>query len=474
MVKRIFDVFLLVFAVLFMPATLFSAQESDKVSAASSAAAPAASPAPSAMAKDTVARVVEPPYATPKSPSLPPAALQKKKLSEEDILPEDEELLLPEKGVLAPVKKKGAAPASVQVTSDTGTALGSISVAPDSLQAAAVPAEGVDSGAIAATNVQAADSAGKIIAAPMPPAPVKIEEPRSINFAKNLKEYRSPKIAMLLSLLIPGLGQAYIKNYWKTGLYVAAEAAIIGVSVVFMNKGKDKYNEAKTLADGKEGFKYDKMVTYYDSLESYIKTMPGFDSDTAVKEKLNSIFGEDSFRMGNSNSEFSKMYNNNNPTQNYYESIDEKAYAQGWADCQPSISQIAAVNAGAELPDQPGYRYKYRVDTTAEYTYLVTASSKDNGPSPDDVNPQYGYSMNQSTFKTLMSQSNDNYKIATNVLFVILVNHVVSAVDALISANMYNNDLLGRQSFWHHIEVEPGVAGRDLASAPGMTLRVRF
>jgi hypothetical protein len=60
------------------------------------------------------------------------------------------------------------------------------------------------------------------------------------------------------------------------------------------------------------------------------------------------------------------------------------------------------------------------------------------------------------------------------VLFVILLNHVVSAVDALISAKIYNDDLLGRQSFWHHIEVQPGVAGRDMLSAPGLTMRLKF
>jgi hypothetical protein len=51
---------------------------------------------------------------------------------------------------------------------------------------------------------------------------------------------------------------------------------------------------------------------------------------------------------------------------------------------------------------------------------------------------------------------------------------VVSAVDALISANIYNSEMLGKQTFWRHIEVEPGVAGLDPINAPGLTMRIKF
>jgi hypothetical protein len=73
----------------------------------------------------------------------------------------------------------------------------------------------------------------------------------------------------------------------------------------------------------------------------------------------------------------------------------------------------------------------------------------------------------------MMSQSNSSYKIATNILFIVLLNHVVSAVDALISARVYNDALLGKQSFWRHIDLEPGLAS-SVTAGPAMTLRILF
>ena len=72
---------------------------------------------------------------------------------------------------------------------------------------------------------------------------------KSINFAKNLKDYRSPKIAILLSLLFPGAGQAYAKNYLKTGIFGAVEVALITAGTMFGLKGKEQIEKACTILD---------------------------------------------------------------------------------------------------------------------------------------------------------------------------------------------------------------------------------
>ena len=79
--------------------------------------------------------------------------------------------------------------------------------------------------------------------------PVTIESVHSINFAKNLKDYRSPKMAMFLSLIVPGLGQAYTKHYVRAGIFIAIEAAAIGGAIFYNAKGKNEYNAAKNFAD---------------------------------------------------------------------------------------------------------------------------------------------------------------------------------------------------------------------------------
>ena len=423
---------------------------------AKAAAAPqtVASPAPVAV-KDTAQKAP--------APARPAASLQKKKTVEEDIITEDEEMLIPEKGVPQPVKKQQPAKA------DTAAAGAAAKTAADTSKAGAPAAAGevVGSNSAKTSAAPLADTSVKagVVRAPAAPAkPVKIEEARAINFAKNLKEYRSPKVAMLMSLCIPGLGQAYIKNYWRTGLYLAAEAAIIGISVVFMNKGKDKYNQATGFAD--RNFSATKMETYYRNLENWLR---GQVDSTSVQTALDNI------SMDTLNT-FKNDYAAKN--QNFYSTIKDKAYTQGWSDCEPTFAAIQGVDPGLIIIPDAGYQNRYlRLGNSTDSLYLsyfIDIKNKDNGALIPDGEMQYGYSADQRTFRTLMSQSNDNYKTATTVLFIILINHVVSAVDALISANMYNADLLGRQSFWHHIEVEPGVAGRDMMSAPGFTMRVKF
>lgn len=426
---------------------------------AAKAAAPqtAASPAP-ATVKDTAQKGP--------APAKPATSLQKKKTVEEDII--DEELLIPEKGVAQPVKKQQPQP----VKADTAAASAPVKAAAETSKAGApaTPGEVAGRASTKAPAAPVADTSIKtgVVKAPAAPAkPVKIEAARAINFAKNLKEYRSPKVAMLMSLFIPGLGQAYIKNYWRAGLYVAAEAAIIGISVVFMNKGKDKYNQATGFADG--NFSSAKMKTYYNDLESWLQQKWG-DDTTSIQSALGNI-SMDTLK--------SFMHACSLRTQEFYSTIKDKAYTQGWNDCQPSFAEITGSTApdpGLQLQDQPGYQNRYyRYSDTLGLSYLINIKNKDNDALIPDGEAQYGYSADQRTYRMLMSQSNDNYKTATTVAFILLINHVVSAVDALIFANMYNDDLLGKQqSLWHHIEVAPGVAGRDMISAPGLTMRVKF
>ena len=418
------------------------------------AAAPqtAASPAPAAV-KDTAQKAP--------APVKPAASLQKKRTVEEDIISEDEEMLIPEKGVPQPVKKGLPQPAKADTTAGAA-----VKTAADTSKAGspAAPQEVAGRDSTKTTAAPVADMSIKTGVVKAPVKPVTIEEARAINFAKNLKEYRSPKLAMLLSLCIPGLGQAYIKNYWRAGIYIAAEAAIIGISVVYSNKGKDTYNKATGFAD--RNFSSTKMQTYYNDLEKFLGGIPGADS-TSVRTALDNI-SMDTLK--------SFMHGSSARIQEFYSTIKDWPYAQGWKDCEPTLAAIGGVDPGLLIPDA-GYKnryYRYGSADSAGLSYLINIKNKDNDAFIPDGEAQYGYSANQRTYRTLMSQSNDNYKTATNVLFVILINHVVSAVDALISANMYNADLLGRQTFWHHIEVDPGVAGRDMISAPGLTMRVKF
>jgi hypothetical protein len=74
----------------------------------------------------------------------------------------------------------------------------------------------------------------------------------------------------------------------------------------------------------------------------------------------------------------------------------------------------------------------------------------------------------------MVSKSNDYYKTAQAILFVMLINHVISSVDALISAKAYNDALLGKESFWQHISIEQQFVKAGSANGVGCAMRIQF
>jgi hypothetical protein len=96
-------------------------------------------------------------------------------------------------------------------------------------------------------------------------APVKIENADSINFAKSLKNYRNPKIAMLLSLIFPGAGEVYSKNYVRAGIFGALEAGVIITGVVFNSKAKKEMDNAHDYAD--KHYSSEDLITFYSTFK---------------------------------------------------------------------------------------------------------------------------------------------------------------------------------------------------------------
>jgi hypothetical protein len=414
--------------------------------------APAASPAP----------------AEPK-PVQAPQSLQKKRPSQEDIL-DEEELIIPEKGVDLPAKKAAAqnsatSPAAAQEKPQVPSAGGDTTRTHlDSAAGAAPPSAGAPHTVSPVTPAPAAEK----------PAPVvRIEDARPINFARNLKDYRSPKLAMLLSLVVPGLGQVYIgkgSNYVKAGAYVAVEAAIIGVSAYYFNKFDAKLGQAKNFANS--NYSYTSMIDYYSNLYNFFKVNNGMPDDVA-QSTLNDIYFD---TLTDSTSSFARWYNFHNgqahPTQDYYNSLQESKYMHGWKDVEPTLDEIGLVSQGDTIRNA-SYRYYYQRDTNST-SYLVNLIDRQTGMIVGGGDHQYGFSQEQRDYNALMTSANSFYRTGTYVLFCILLNHVVSAVDALISAKAYNDDLLGKQTMWQHIFLQPTTAFTGTSLSPGLTMNIRF
>ncbi|MCL2689353.1 MAG: DUF5683 domain-containing protein [Chitinispirillia bacterium] len=247
--------------------------------------------------------------------------------------------------------------------------------------------------------------------------PAIIEDGRSINFAHNLSEYRSPRLAMLLSLLVPGLGQAYSKSYIKAGAFAAVEIAAIGTAISFNNSGKSKKREAHRFADRHFSI---------DSLKRYDGLMrPKFeDEKIGIELPFDTTFYNSAVRRESF----------------FYESIRGAYFAPGWIDLHPVIDDIV--------------------------------SNSDENPFEQDW---FGSSRHQATYNSMMKDSKSKHDAVNYVLYVILVNHIASAIDAGFTARAYNANLLGKDNtVWERISVEQQYVFSGKELSPGIALRLKF
>jgi hypothetical protein len=380
---------------------------------------------------------------------------------------EEEDLLIEE----ADVKKNAVRDAAIKDSLAKFQAANPVHV--DSAQAAALKTKALAD----STHGPAAGTNSEAVSAPKDTsnlaAPVHVEKPKvivaptiesvhSINFAKNLKDYRSPKVAMFLSLLVPGLGQAYTKHYIRAGIFVAIEAAAIGGAIVYNAKGKNEYNAAKNFAD--QNYSSDNFTAYYGQLHDYFQGLLDGPTtgDSAAREELNGIFFDSLPAIQASAASKSPAF---------YSSLEgrSKIYVQGWNDCEPKYSVTNPIGS----PKGQLFTYIIHPDTTASgvvLNYLVDRQDA-SGVVEQGI---FGYSPNQIAYSNMMSKSNDYYKFANTILALMIINHVVSAVDALIGAYAYNSELLGKETFWQHVKLDPQCSADIVNPSFGLALRVGF
>ena len=65
----------------------------------------------------------------------------------------------------------------------------------------------------------------------------------------SVENKKSPLLAGLMSLVIPGAGEIYSEEYLKAGIFLAIEAAVVTTAIIYDGKGDDKTIEFQNYAD---------------------------------------------------------------------------------------------------------------------------------------------------------------------------------------------------------------------------------
>ncbi|MDR0516913.1 MAG: hypothetical protein LBH25_07715 [Fibromonadaceae bacterium] len=251
---------------------------------------------------------------------------------------------------------------------------------------------------------------------------IQVSKVHSIDEVKGT--YKSPRRAMFMSLLVPGSGQIYVgtkqSRYGRGVFYIGEEIALISGlyyhSIYKYDKQVSKYqNFAKKhfdviryeknmneimngILDGE--YKDDFQKEYGMDREGYCKAIYG--PNVGDNENCKSFSRGLDFAKGNYDP--AKIYN----AAAYYRTIASENFILGWSDIVPNPEKIIPI-----FTDPDEYHKPPKLDSSARYKEYMNMRKKANSLA-------------------------DRQAIFVGAL---ILNHIVSAVDAALSAKAHNNSL---------------------------------
>ncbi|HCY77861.1 MAG TPA: hypothetical protein DHV28_18280 [Ignavibacteriales bacterium] len=235
-------------------------------------------------------------------------------------------------------------------------------------------------------------------------------------FTYPVSDKKSPILAGVLSLLIPGAGEIYTEEYLKAGIFVALEAAVITTAVVYDGKGDNKTTEFQNYADAYTNPEHNwNVVKYADWLINEKGADPNIRKDNLPWDDTSLPPWErvDWNLLNSSETGSHKLPPHGE--QQYYELIGKyHQFSPGWND----------------FPE--------------------------NQPNHDLI------SNNFIIYSGMRGEANDFYSVASTAVIGIYVNHFLSALDAVWSATQFNKDLavkvrLENFQFADHVEFYPKI-----------------
>lgn len=207
----------------------------------------------------------------------------------------------------------------------------------------------------------------------------------------NKENKKSPLLAGILSVLIPGAGEFYSHSYLKSVIFLTLEAGLIAVAIIYNNKGDNKTEEFQNFADNVTDNSGWSVVRYANWINQFkgknIRINPNTNLKPWERVDWNELNAVERSITG-----FSHTLAQHGEQQ-YYEMIGKYyQFSPGWWD------------------------YK-------------------GGANNSQISPGFSY------YSGLRGKANDLYNVSTKAVVGIYINHFISALDAVWSAVRFNKDL---------------------------------
>ena len=215
-------------------------------------------------------------------------------------------------------------------------------------------------------------------------------------------DIKNPFYGGLYSLVLPGAGQYEASRYTKAAIFFAVEAALVTYALVQQHNGNTKTQEFEKYADAHwSAVRYAEWINTY-GVADYGPNITFTPQDLIAVQ--NSDFSKiNSWEAGEHKLGFTHLLPKYGEQQ-YYELIGKyNQYKFGWD------TYIDANNDG--IPDSDNGRY-------------------------DELIP-----VQMQNYAKERGKANDYYYAAGFAVGMIVINHVVSALDGYISTRSYNNEI---------------------------------
>lgn len=276
--------------------------------------------------------------------------------------------------------------------------------------------------------------------------PVKVSKVYGIDEMKG--RYKSPRKALFFSLVVPGSGQLYVGgstfNYVRGAAYLALEAGLWGGWYYYSvhkydrqvsrykkfaknNFSASKYEEKihdlrNSLDDSDEESKF--VERYLSSRESYCKSIYGNAATNNCYAEGKELTGDQNHIAHIRGDDFS-LYNSGS----YYSNIASSAYVLGWNDVTDE-TPVSALNLSKNSETVP-----------------------------------LGISQNMKIYRGMRSKANDYADMQAWFFGGIILNHLVSALDAAWAAHSHNKVLYEEELSWYdRLHFEGGFVPMDSRS----------
>lgn len=222
---------------------------------------------------------------------------------------------------------------------------------------------------------------------------------------KDLPGYKSPLKAALFSAVIPGAGQTYTERYWQGLAFFGAEVGLWAVYAVYQSRADKQTADFQTYADA-----HYSVVRYADWIAQYASQLaPGANVNT------------------------SGMVPNRNPNIPPWDQVD-------WTQINLAEDQIMTVTGNGfthNLPHRPEQQY---YELIGKYPQFLSGWDDAAGLGPQDVinnnvSPEF------LRYRDMRGKANSLYAIASTATYVLVANHVLSALEAAWSAAVHNSNL---------------------------------